>query len=76
MRSFYSNINELEERGFFKKLNESDDTNIRDEIEFLFKEAQKDKSKIYTLGDKLRVSGLFNQYEDRFFALFKKKNRE
>ena len=72
LRSFYSNVTELRERGFFKPLI-GEKKNIKAEIEYLFAEAKKDRSKIYKLGEKLRQSKLFKEYEDRFFALFKKK---
>lgn len=45
---------------------------IRDEIERGFLLASRDKSMIAPLGTKLRKLGLFEEYEDRFFALFRK----
>ena len=46
---------------------------VRDEIERAFLLASRDKSLIAPLGNKLRKYGLFEEYEDRFFALFQKK---
>ena len=71
LRSFHNNVTELKERGFFEPLNKGK-KDIKAEIECLFAEAQKDRSKIYKLGEKLRLYELFEEYEDRFFALFKK----
>lgn len=45
---------------------------VRDEIEREFLCASRDKSMIAPLGNKLRKMGLFEEYEDRFFALFHK----
>ncbi|MCK5533627.1 hypothetical protein KAI68_00820 [bacterium] len=70
MRSFPCNITELEERGFFNRMS-GDKKNIRIEIDQLFKDVRKDKSSIYKLGKKLRQYGLFKEYEDKFFALFR-----
>ncbi len=72
MRSFPGNITELEERGFFSQTGK-DKKNIRIEIEQLFADVQKNKVSIYQLGKKLRHYGLFKNYEDRFFSLFRKK---
>lgn len=46
---------------------------VRDEIERGFLIASRDKSMIASLGNKLRKFGLFEEYEDRFFALFRKQ---
>ena len=42
----------------------------RSEIERLFGQAASDRSTVSELGRKLREYGLFEEYEDRFFALF------
>jgi hypothetical protein len=44
---------------------------VRNDIDAAFKEANQDPSKIKPLGAKLNAMGLFNEYEDRFFALVK-----
>jgi hypothetical protein len=72
LKSFYSNIAELEERGFFPDRSGVSER-AREEIELLFREAERDKSKIKQLGKRLSELGLFEEYEDRFFALLKRK---
>jgi len=42
-----------------------------EEIEHDFIAASLDKGKIAALGEKLRKYKIFEQYEDRFFSLFK-----
>ena len=44
---------------------------IRRDIDEAFKAASKDPQKIKALGGKLHSMGLFDEYEDRFFALLK-----
>jgi hypothetical protein len=68
MRSFPSNVRELNERGFFDPAQRAL-TSQRREIEKLFREAQTDRSAIHRLGEFLKQTGLFSEYEDRFFAL-------
>lgn len=46
---------------------------VRDEIEGDFLAASRDRAAVEPLGKKLRRYGLFEEYEDRFFALFRKK---
>lgn len=72
LKSFYSNIMELEERGFFPDRS-GVSKKVREEIELLFREAGRDKSKIKKLGKRLSELRLFGEYEDRFFALLKRK---
>ena len=45
---------------------------VRDEIEGDFLAASRDRAAVEPLGKKLRRYGLFEEYEDRFFALFRK----
>ncbi len=47
---------------------------VREEIESLFQKARHDAVKIKDLGMALRRYGLFEEYEDRFFALIRQKN--
>ncbi len=49
---------------------------IREKIEGLFKEAQKDISKARELKDELDHWNVYKDYEDRFLDLFKKDKRE
>ncbi|NCC49654.1 MAG: hypothetical protein EOM20_00420 [Spartobacteria bacterium] len=47
----------------------ADPKGVRHEIEHEFREAQRDKSRVAYLSEKLRKHKLFAEYEDRFFAL-------
>lgn len=71
-KSSYINIQELEERGFFDREGGAF-RETRREIEELFRQAKRDKSKISELAVKLNEFGLFKEYEDRFFRLLSKK---
>lgn len=73
IKSFYDNITELKERGFLETEGGVPKP-VRSQIERLFEQAKKDRGKIDELGEKLSKFGLFEEYEDKFFSLFKKKN--
>ncbi len=62
------NIVELDSRGLFERQH-GVPRFVRDEIEDLFRAGLKDRSRINELGSKLQSYGLFEQYQDRFFAL-------
>ncbi len=68
LRSFPSNVKELDERGLFQpeKLREN---RTRREIETLFTHAKTDRSTIPKLAEMLQQTGLFADFEDRFFSL-------
>jgi hypothetical protein len=67
LSSFLTNVQELNEHGFF---DEDRLTRTRQrEIEHLFRVAKKDRSAIERLGSKLKEYGLFEQYQDAFFHL-------
>lgn len=68
LKSLKTNIMELEQHGL---LGERSETEIKDEIEHLFKEADADHSKLKILGKRLKDYGLFTEYEDRFYTLLK-----
>jgi len=70
LRSFPSNVRELDERGLFNP-DERRHSLQRAHIEALFKQAARDPSQIKALGETLRREGLFAEYEDRFFSLIK-----
>jgi hypothetical protein len=70
MESSHINIMELEDRGFFERRGQSF-RNMREKIEELFRQAERDKTKISELAAKLNEFGLFKEYEDRFFNLFR-----
>ncbi|MCF7848447.1 MAG: hypothetical protein K9M45_06315 [Kiritimatiellales bacterium] len=46
-------------------------TSLRESIEKAFLDASRDPSRINALADKLKQNGLFEKFEDRFFALVK-----
>jgi hypothetical protein len=68
LRSFPGNVRELDERGLFNP-EKRRDTHERFEIEKLFQEAQTQRAKIPVLAERLKETGLFSEYEDRFFSL-------
>lgn len=72
IKSFYDNVTELRQRGFLET-ERGIPKPVRSQIERLFEQAKKDKSKIDQLGEKLSRFGLFEEYEDKFFSLFKKR---
>jgi hypothetical protein len=68
LRSFPANVRELDERGLFDP-QKRQETRERFEIEKLFQEAQRDRRQVPALAERLKRSGVFADYEDRFFAL-------
>jgi hypothetical protein len=68
MRSFPINLRELDEHGLFNP-EKREETRRRFEIEKLFQKSQQDRSQIPRLAERLQQTGLFSEYEDRFFAL-------
>jgi len=68
LRSFPVNVKELDERGLFNP-EKRRETQERFAIEKLFQQAQTDRTLIQSLAERLKQSGLFAEYEDRFFAL-------
>jgi hypothetical protein len=68
LRSFPGNMRELEERGLFEP-EKRKETRERFDVEKLFQQAQADRTAIPKLGERLKQTGLFADYEDRFFAL-------
>ena len=71
-RSVYDNVNEMGNSGLL----DIDDSGIpkdaRLHIEELFEKASKDVSYASKLAAELKHWGLFSEYQDRFFRLFKK----
>ena len=61
------NVGELERRGMFARAASS-------EIESAFEAARRDSSMIGQLAELLKSRGVFEDYEDRFFALIKSSN--
>ena len=70
LKSAEGNISELEERGLFPDEHGVPEY-IRNRIEYLFRESKKNRNSINKLGRLLNDYGLFREYEDRFFRLFK-----
>lgn len=68
-RSFPANVRDLERRGHFAAEGPEGARRLR-EIEALFERAKADGVARSALGKKLREYGLFEEYEDRFLALF------
>ncbi|MDO9543312.1 MAG: hypothetical protein Q7J98_13475 [Kiritimatiellia bacterium] len=65
------NFNELGRRNLLQDVNGTPRA-VREDIERGFLIASRDKSMIAPLGNKLHKFGLFEEYEDRFFSLFRK----
>ncbi len=65
------NFNELGRHKLLEDVNGTPRA-VREEIERGFLAASRDKSLAAPLGNQLRRYGLFEEYEDRFFALFRK----
>ena len=63
-----ANINELNRRHLLDNVNGAPRA-VREELEALFLQASRDPSLVKPLGNRLRKYGLFEEYEDRFFAL-------
>ncbi len=70
LTSFQTNFHELKERGYFDSDKEADKKH-RKEIIFLIQKAQADSSFVPHLAGKLKEYGLFEDYQDQFFQLFK-----
>lgn len=66
------NFNELGRRNLLEDVNGTPRA-VREEIEHAFLAASRERGLIAPLGNKLRKLGLFEEYEDRFFALFRKQ---
>ncbi len=66
------NIAELDSRGLFER-QYGIPKFVRDEIEDLLRAAAKDRSRIDELGSKLQSYGIFEQYQDRFFTLLRRR---
>jgi hypothetical protein len=67
-RSFPSNVHDIKRRHLLDDVNGVPRA-VREELEGLFLQASRHPELIKALGDKLRKYDLFEEYEDRFFAL-------
>ena len=70
--SLRKNINELNNRGLFERYFGISKF-VRDEIEGLFRDVEESRCSVDELGSKLRSYGLLDHYQDRFFALIKRR---
>jgi hypothetical protein len=71
--SVQTNVAEMEKRGLLRLDSAGVPQDARNRIEELFKGAKRDPSLANELISELRKWGLFNEYQDRFLSLFKKK---
>jgi len=71
--SLRRNVMELGVRGFLDVDRSGVPRHTRYIIEQLFEEARQDRSKVTDLEVELRRWGLFDEYEDKFFDLFRRK---
>lgn len=69
MASFATNLQELNERGFFEEGDDRLNKTRHREIRHLILQAQTNRSLVPVLGMKLKEYGLFEQYQDAFFKL-------
>ncbi|NLL82881.1 MAG: hypothetical protein GX230_01400 [Lentisphaerae bacterium] len=67
-----SNIRELNERSLFE-MKEGMPTAVRNEVEQAFAAAERDVSLIKPLCKLLQDKGLFEQFQDRFFSLVRRR---
>lgn len=67
-----ANFSELQRRHMLDNVNGVPRA-VREEIEEAFLKASRDPSLVKLLGNKLRKYGLFEEYEDRFFALVRSR---
>ncbi len=70
-RSVPHNAQQMAGRGLLD-LSSGTPNAVRVEIECEFREAEGSLDRVRRLGDKLRSYGLFEEYEDRFFALYRR----
>lgn len=71
-KSVLANVQDLQRKNLLPMNPEQSERMKREEIEHDFQSAAVDRRLIQDLGRKLQKYGLFEQYEDRFFALVRK----
>lgn len=72
-KSVVANINDLQKKNLLPLNPEQTEQRKRTEIESDFQAAAQDRRLIQDLGRKLQKYGLFDEFEDRFFALVKER---
>jgi hypothetical protein len=70
--SVFSNVMDMERKGLFRMDNNGLPGDARNYIEELFRNASQDASQIPLLVAELKRWGVFAEYQDRFFSLFRK----
>jgi hypothetical protein len=73
MRSFPVNVRELDEHDYFHPERRLQ-AQTRARIERLFQQAVIDPTVLKNLGETLKETGMFSEYEDRFFALIRNRS--
>jgi hypothetical protein len=72
-KSVRTNVSEFSRRGFLDVDESGVPQGARDYIEELFEQSTRNLSRVPELVVELNRWGLFPEYQDRFFALFKRK---
>jgi hypothetical protein len=70
--SVFSNVMDMERKGLFRMDNNGLPGDARNYIEELFRNASQDASQVPLLVAELKRWGVFAEYQDRFFSLFRK----
>jgi hypothetical protein len=71
-KSVYENVNEMQRSGLFNMDDDGIPRDARLHIEELFEKARNNIAYASALATELKHWGLFSEYQDRFFSLFKK----
>ena len=72
-RSIHDNALEFQRKGLLDVDNSGLPKGARDYIEYLFEQVREDLSRAPQLASELNRWGVFNEYEDRFLALFRRR---
>lgn len=70
--SLHRNVQELSHLGMFERIG-GIPRFVREEIEGFFRAVEEGQMSIHELGSRLQRYGVFEYYQDRFFALFKRE---
>ena len=73
-RSLPHNARDMARRGLLQASSNNVPNAVRVELESEFRAAAGSRGKARELGEKLRSYGLFDEYEDRFFDLYRKSH--
>ncbi len=72
-KSVVANVSDMQKRNLLPLNREQNERQKRDEIEADFRAAARNRHLIQDLGRKLQQYGLFEEFEDRFFALVRNR---